>query len=45
MPDPGTNPAGPYSISHGPPVLGLVHDKAAEVASGIEVKFIGAKHC
>ena len=35
VPNPCTNPAGPYSISHGPVALGLVHDNVAEVAKGI----------
>ena len=45
MPDPGTNPAGPYSICQGPAGLGLFHDNMAEVANGVAFNAVGARHC
>ncbi len=45
VPVPGTNPARPYSITHGPAGLGLVHDKLADVANGVAVSAVGVKHC
>ncbi len=45
VPVPCTNPAGPYSISHGPPGFGLVQDTVAEVDSGTADKPVGVRHC